>query len=137
MARGGARGHDRRMATDSTTELLQCAEALEARVVRGDDIAALAGQLDQLAGTLRVVAQACERGTTRVVPPARLDVSVSHRYQSAVARWPFTPPPSYERLAMLLGSLHDAAAALRVAAGRCESAKDAVHAAVGLKRRAC
>jgi hypothetical protein len=112
--------------TEAAAELLHSAEALDA-----PGITALAGELDHLADTLRVVAQACERATTRVVPPAGPDVSVCRRYQCAVAGWPFTSPPSYERLAMLLGSLHDVAGALRVAAGRCDHARNAVDTATG------
>ena len=125
------------MATYSTTEaagqLLHSAEALTAP----GDINALAGELNQLADTLGVVAQACERAATRVVPPAQRDNSAARRYQRAVTAWPATARPSYERMAVLLGSLHDVAGALRVAAGRCEHAKNAVDAATKPRPRTC
>jgi hypothetical protein len=123
--------------TEATTELLHCAEALAARAIDGGDIAALADELDHLADALGVVAHACERAATRVLPPAGHDVSVCRRYQSAVASWPSTPLPSYERLAMLMGSLRELAGAVRVATCRCEHAKHALDAAVGQTRRPC
>ena len=93
----------------------------------GGDLTALPGELEGLGEALRAVGRACERSASRVVPAAQpLDRGICSRYQRAVANWPASPPPSHERLAATLASLHEAADAANQAAHRCEQASQAV-----------
>ena len=55
-----------------------------------------------------------------------LDRGICSRYQRAAASWPTSPPPSHERFAAALASLHGAADAARLAARRCDRAREAV-----------
>ena len=72
----------------------------------------------------------------RVVPAAaRSDHGVCRRYQRAAAMWPTDPPPSYERFAAALAHLHDAAAATRLAAHRCDEARRTVEALLRTSER--
>ena len=57
------------------------------------------------------------------------------RYQRAAAMWPTDPPPSYERFAAALARLHDAAAATRLAAHRCDEARRTVEALLRTSQR--
>jgi hypothetical protein len=63
------------------------------------------------------------------VPAAQpLDGRTSHRYQRAAAAWPAASPPSHERFAAALTSLHAAADAARLAGRRGAEARRAVDA---------
>jgi hypothetical protein len=93
----------------------------------GGDLAALPGELEGLGEALRAAGRACKKSAFRVVPGAQpLDRGIGDRYQRAAASWPASPPPSYERFAAALASLHEAADAARLAARRCDRARDAV-----------
>lgn len=107
-------------------ELLPAAQAVE-HTHHDGDVEALPGELEALAETLRAAGRACEGSALRVVPAAEsLEHGICNRYQRAAASWRISPPPSYERFAAALASLHEAADAARLAARRCERARDAV-----------
>ena len=90
-------------------DLLVAAKGCE-RTEHGGDLAALPGELEVLGEALRAAGCAYERSGSRVVPGARpLDLGICSRYQRAAARWPASPPPSHERFAAALASLHAAA----------------------------
>jgi hypothetical protein len=76
---------------------------------------------------LRALGAATHHAADALIPPARIDESVSRRYARAAAAWPRRgdgPPPSYERQAQLLAALHDAGATLRAGAECCRRARD-------------
>jgi hypothetical protein len=94
---------------------------------RGGDLAALPGELECLGCALRAAGRAYEEFASRVAPAAQpLDRGNGSRYQRAAATWPVSPPPSHERFAAALASLHEAADAARMAARRCDQARQAV-----------
>lgn len=95
----------------------------------GDEAPGLPGELEELGQALRLASRACEAATFRVVPgPQPPDRDICSRYQHAAACWPSLPPPPHERFAAALASLHEAADAARLAARRCDQAKQAVDA---------
>jgi hypothetical protein len=107
-------------------DLLVAAKAVE-HTEHGGDPAALPGELEGLSEALRAAGRAYEKSASRVVPAAQpLDCGLCSRYQHAAASWPTSPPPSHERFAAALASLHEAAAAARLAARRCDQARQAV-----------
>jgi hypothetical protein len=96
------------------------------------DLPALPGELEALGEALRAAARAYEKSASRVVPAAQpLDPGICARYQRAAANWPASPPPSHERFAATLASLHGAAAAARLAARRGDQARQAVDLLLG------
>jgi hypothetical protein len=94
-----------------------------------DDVAALADGLDALASSLHGAAHACDRALSASVPQAMSRGSICARYREAREQWPTSTPPSNERLAAVLASVHDAVRALRTAADHCAQARHAVDAA--------
>jgi hypothetical protein len=109
-------------------DLLVAAKAIE-RAAHAGDVAALSEELAVLGEALRAAGRAYECSASRVVPGPRLvDESVTSRFQRAAARWPDAPPPSHERLAAALASLHAVAEAARLAARRCDRARHDVDA---------
>jgi hypothetical protein len=93
----------------------------------GGDPAALPGELEALGEALRAAGRVCEKYAFRVVPGAQpLDRGICSRYRRAAASWPTSPPPSHERFAAALATLHGAADAARQAAGRCDRAREAI-----------
>jgi hypothetical protein len=107
-------------------DLLVAAKALE-HADHGDSLGALPGELERLGDALRAAGRACEKSISRVVPGAQpRDRGISSRYQRAAASWPASPPPSHERFAAALASLHEAADAARLAARRSDQASQAV-----------
>jgi len=87
------------------------------------------GDLDALTEALRAAGSALAMSGVRVVPAAEShDQGVCRRYQRAAVVWPTDPPPSHERFAAALAQLHDAAAATRLAARRCDEARQTVEA---------
>jgi hypothetical protein len=93
----------------------------------GSGLATLPGELESLGEALRAAGRACEESASCVAPGAQpVDRGVCSRYQRAAASWPTSPPPSYERFAAVLASLHEAAGAARLAARRCDHARQAV-----------
>jgi hypothetical protein len=107
-------------------DLLVAAEALD-QAERGGSLAALPGELERLGDALRAAGHAYENSISRVAPDARPhDRGICSRYQRGAASWPASPPPSHERFAAALASLHDAADAARLAARRSDQARQAV-----------
>jgi hypothetical protein len=111
--------------TNGAADLLAAAKALE-HDDHGGSLAALPGELEELGVALRVAGRVYEKSASRVVPGAQpLDRGICSRYQRAAARWPASPP-SYERFAAVLATLHGAAEAARLAARRSDEAREAV-----------
>ena len=109
-------------------ELLVAATAL-ARVGPQDPRESLPGDLAALTEALRAAGSAVAKSGARVVPAAAShNEGVCRRYQRAAALWPTDPPPCHERFAAALTDLHDAAAATRLAARRCDEARRTVEA---------
>jgi hypothetical protein len=117
-------------------DALQLAVGAVEQLERGNDVESLPTELEALAEALRAAGRACDSAASRVVPSAQaLDRSICSRYQRAAARWPISPPPSYARFAAALASLHEAADAARLAARRCDRARDAVGVLLQPSRR--
>jgi hypothetical protein len=113
---------------DAADDLRAAGQAV-AHIDEGGDIADLPGQLDRLTAALRATGRAYEAAASRVVPAAEpLDRGIASRYQRAAAAWPTALPPSHERFAAALASLHTAADAARLASRRCDQARRAVDA---------
>lgn len=112
----------------ATDELLVAATAL-ARVGHEGPPVSLPGDLEALSEALRAAGSALAMSGARVVSAAEShDQGVCRRYQRAAAMWPTDPPPCHERFAAALAHLHDAAAATRLAARRCDEARRTVEA---------
>jgi hypothetical protein len=93
----------------------------------GGVVAALPGELESLSEALRAAGSAYETWASHVVPGGQpLDRGICSGYRLAAASWPDSPPPSHERLAAALASLHEAAGAARLAARRGDEARRAV-----------
>jgi hypothetical protein len=113
---------------DAADDLRGAGQAV-AHIAEGGGIAGLPAQLERLAAALRATGRAYETAASRVVPAAEpLDRGIASRYQRAAAAWPTAPPPSHERFAAALASLHTAADAARLASRRCDQARRAVDA---------
>lgn len=95
------------------------------------DAVPLAVDLEEVGVVLRLAGEVLDRAAERLVPSVESTHRVCDRYRAAVASWPTTPAPSYERLAGLLASLHDARAAVRGAASKCDGADRAVRVVLG------
>jgi hypothetical protein len=93
-------------------------------------VASVSAELDTLAAALTLVAKGCDDAATRIVPRGAGDESIGGRYDRAASDWPVVPPPSRERLAALLTTLHDAGITARHAAALCEHAKRQLDAAL-------
>jgi hypothetical protein len=125
--------HCGKMLTERTTneagnELRVAADAVE-RIDDGGEIAGLPDHLARLGDALRAAGGAYETAASRVVPAAQpLDRGIAFRYLRAAATWPAAPPPSHERFAAALASLHAAADAARLAGRRSDEARRAVDA---------
>jgi hypothetical protein len=110
----------------AAADVTQSAQGLRTGAVDGGDAERLPDQLGNLAAALRVAAEACDVATSRVVPDSAGDHRASTRYRDAAARWPFSPPPSHERFALMLADLHQAADTVRLAARRLDLAEEVV-----------
>lgn len=104
-----------------STEMLRTSSALNAAT--GGPAASLPDELDAVAAALSAAAGACDDVARRVLPAGAHDESICTRYDRAARAWPISPPPSRERIAAILGFLHDAEGAARQAAARCEQAR--------------
>jgi hypothetical protein len=112
---------------DAANDLQIAAAAVDA--IDDGDIAGLPDQLACLGAALRAAGAAYGTAASCVVPGAQpSDRDISYRYQRAAAAWPAGSPPSHERFAAALSSLHAAAAAARLAARRGDDARRAVDA---------
>ena len=100
-----------------------------------DELPGLLGELEELGQALRAASHACEAATFRVLPgPQPPDRDICGRYLGAAECWQTLPPPPHERFAAALASLHEAADAARLAARRCDQAKQAVDALLNAHR---
>ena len=112
----------------AANDLPSAANAVEA-TDDGGDLATLPAELEELGKALQAAGRAYERSASRVLPAAQpLDCRICSRYQRAAATWPASPPPSHERIAAALATLHEAAGAVRLAARRGDEARRAVDA---------
>jgi hypothetical protein len=111
---------------DAANDLRVAAATVDA--VDGD-IAGLPDQLARLGAALRAAGAAYETAASCVVPAAQpLDRGITSRYRRAAAAWPAASPPSHERFAAALASLHAAADAARLAGRQADEARQAVDA---------
>jgi hypothetical protein len=110
----------------AAADVTQSAQGLRTGAVDGGDAERLPDQLGNLAAALRVAAEACDAATSRVVPDSAGDHRISSRYRDAATRWPYRPPPSHERFALMLSDLQQAADAVRLAARRLELGQELV-----------
>ena len=111
--------------------LLAAAEQLEHDGGGRECATVVAPVLDCVEQTLKALSHMCESAVHSIVPAAGVAESWSARFARAAADWPLTSvdaTPSFEELARLVSSLHQAAAALRVAAHSTARARDVVAA---------
>jgi hypothetical protein len=112
---------------DAAKDLRIAAAAVDA--IDDGDIAGLPDQLARLGAALRAAGVAYETAASCVVPAAHpLDRGISYRYQRAAETWPAAWPPSHERFAAALTSLHAAADAARLAGRAGDEARRAIDA---------
>jgi hypothetical protein len=99
----------------------RAAEPLTGAVMSpGTAITALAG----IEATLRALERECLYVAAAWFPPDEAH-GVCGRYRAAAAGWPATwDPPSHERLAEILATLHEAAAGVRLATERCRRVRE-------------
>jgi hypothetical protein len=110
---------------DAAKDLRIAAAAVDAP--NDGDIAGLPDQLARLGAALQAAGVAYETAASRVVPAAHpLDRGISNRYQRAAEAWPAASPPSHERFAAALTSLHAAADAARLAGRAGDEARRAI-----------
>ncbi len=127
---GGMDNVRTRMLQDARS-LLSAAEQLEHDAGGRESATVVAPVLDCVEQTLKALSQTCDRAVHSLVPSAGVAEPWSARFARAAADWPRTSvdaAPSYEELARLVSSLHQAAAALRVAARSTARAGDVVAA---------
>jgi hypothetical protein len=111
--------------------LLAAAEQLEHDAGGRESATVVAPVLDCVELTLKALSHTCESAVHSIVPAAGVAEPWSARFARAAADWPLTPvdaAPSFERLAHLVSSLHQAAATLRIAANSTARARDVVAA---------
>ena len=113
-----------------STEMLRASSTLNAATGRAGT-ASLPDEVDAVAAALSAAAGACDDVARRVLPAGARDESICSRYDRAARAWPVSPPPSRERIAAILGFLHDAESATRQAAARCEQARRSLDHALG------
>jgi hypothetical protein len=117
-----------RLNHEAANTLLDAADAVECIDAAGG-IAGLPAQLDRLGDALRAAGRAYETAAPHLVPPAQPDDrGIASRYQRAAAAWPGAAPPSHERFAAAMTSLHAAADAARAAGRRSDEARQAIDA---------
>jgi hypothetical protein len=113
---------------EAANALLDAADAVEC-IDGAGDIADLAAHLDRLGDALRAAGRAYEMAATHLVAPAQPHGrGITSRYQRAAAAWPGAAPPSHERFAAAMTSLHAATAAARAAGRRSDEARQAIAA---------
>lgn len=111
---------------DDASALLAAARRLEADAGEPGSAVLVADSLGEVEEALRALDRACGRAAQTLVPTGAIDERVSLRYARAAANWPVrgdAAPPSYERQAQVLASLHDAGATLRAGAEYCRRAR--------------
>jgi hypothetical protein len=127
VAAADPRDADRAMHAQQLTSATVAVQTAGHSIETSTDVTRMAGSLTDLGEALRAAARACDQLAARVVPG---DPSgpLCDRYRTAAEAWPSPAPPSHERLAAILASLHDTAAGARLAARRCDHAVGAVAA---------
>jgi hypothetical protein len=109
--------------------LLSAAQQFERDAGDRSSATAVAPALACVEQALQALSRACEGSARAIIPASALHESSSTRFARAAAAWPSElggAAPSYEQQVRLLSSLHDAAAALRVAATSTARARDIV-----------
>ena len=127
---GGMDNVTMRMLRDARS-LLSAAEQLEHHAGGRDSATVVAPVLDCVGLTLKALSHTCESAVHSLVPSAGVAEPWSARFARAAADWPLTSvdaTPSFEELARLVSSLHQAAAALRAAANSTARACDVIPA---------
>jgi hypothetical protein len=124
----------------STMPFADDAAGLRAAAMRLDDDAAGPASVDVVATSLadveralRALSHAIDHAGDALIPPARGGEAAAARHARAAAEWPRVGaggPPSHERQAHLLSSLHEAAATIRAAAECCGRARRIVESTV-------
>jgi hypothetical protein len=122
--------------TDRSRQLTASADALRAAAQRLHDDAAdpacaqlVPAALEAIGDALTTLSRSCYAAAHTLVPLGDSEDTIAERFARAATAWPSPrdgAAPSYERQARVLSSLHDAGAALRVAAGHCARAADNV-----------
>jgi hypothetical protein len=131
MAAAPAARHDRAMSTLSLAPAGARPPSIAARSPRE-----VATSLVDVEATLRSLDRTCLAAAAALLPSTEPD-DICTRYRAAGDLWRAagSPPPSYERQAQILASLHDAGATLRAAAECCERARRLLEATcVGAER---
>ncbi len=109
--------------------LLSAAQQFERHAGDRASATAVAPALTCVEQALQALSRACEAAAHSIIPPSAVHEPSSARFARAAAAWPVElggAAPSYEEQVRLLSSLHDAAAALRVAARNSARARDIV-----------
>jgi hypothetical protein len=109
--------------------LLAAAQQFEREAGDRASAPAVAPALASVEQALQALGRACDGAARAIIPPSPLHESSSARFARAAAAWPSElggAAPSYEGQVRLLSSLHDAAAALRVAATNTARAREVV-----------
>jgi hypothetical protein len=134
IASGAAGADDGRMhrsAIHDPGALLAAATRLEAAAAESDSARHVAMSLVQIEGVLRSLDRTCLGVAASLLPGDGHD-DIASRYRRAAARWDADAvPPSYERQAQILASLHDAGATLRAAAECCQRARTLIEGTYG------
>jgi hypothetical protein len=118
--------------------LLSAAQQFERDASDRASTTAVAPALGFVEQALQALSRACEASARAVIPPSAVHESSSARFARAAAAWPSElggAAPSYEEQVRLLSSLHDAAAALRVAATHTARARQVVASKVPANSR--
>ena len=116
---------------EDARSLLSAALQLEHDAGGRESATVVAPVLDCVEQTLKALSHTCESAVHSLVPSVGVAEPWSARFARAAADWPLTPvdaAPSFEQLARLVSSLHQAADALRVAANSTARARDVVAA---------
>jgi hypothetical protein len=109
--------------------LLSAAQQFERHAGDRASATAVAPALASVERALQALSRACEGSARSIIPPSAVHESSSARFARAAAAWPSElggAAPSHEEQTRLLSSLHDAAAALRVAATSTARAREIV-----------
>jgi hypothetical protein len=118
--------------------LLSAAQQFERDAGDRASATAVAPALASVEQALQALSRACEASALSIVPPSAVHESSSARFARAAVAWPLElggAAPSYEEQARLLSSLHDAAAALRVAATSTARAREIVASKISAASR--
>ena len=116
---------------EEARSLLTAAERLERDAGSRGSVTVVSAVLACVEQTLNALSHTCDNAVHSIVPPCSAHETTSARFARAADDWPLTNPvaaPSYEELARLMSSLHQAADALRIAAKTTARAREIVAA---------